>query len=60
LNSLGLQDKQFYTTQDVCNLLGVKPDTFRYRIRAGVYPEVEKVGGKRRFCLEDIKQMIPG
>jgi len=27
---------------------------------AGVYPDVEKAGGKRRVCLEDIKQMVQG
>ncbi len=32
LNDLGLPTKEYYTTQDVCKILDIKPDTFRQRI----------------------------
>ena len=41
------------------NLLkNLLPATFRYRLRAGKYPEPLKVGGKRRFTLEQTQTII--
>jgi len=41
LNDLGLPIKEYYTTKDLCKVLNIKLDTFRYRIRAGNYTEPE-------------------
>jgi len=48
-NDLGLPVKDYYITADLCKVLRLLPDTFRYRIRTGKYPESRKIGGKRRF-----------
>jgi hypothetical protein len=45
-------------TADVCKVLGIKPDTFRARIYAGHYPEFGKIGRKRIFTLNQIKELI--
>ena len=58
VNDLGLPEKDYYTTADVCKLLGISPDTFRYRMKQGYYPDVERVGGKRRFNEEEIREII--
>ena len=58
LNDLGLPEKEYYTTQDICKVLGIIPDTFRYRLRRGIYPEVKKVGGKRCFSLQEARQIV--
>lgn len=59
LNELGLPDKEFYTTGDLCGLLNLHPDTFRYRLRKGIYPEPEKrAGDKRRFSYEEVLEMV--
>ena len=55
INELGLPDKPYYMTQDVCKVLKILPDTFRQRIYRGYYPEFEKIGVKRIFTLEQIK-----
>ena len=36
LNDIGLPDKEYYTTGDLCRLLDLHPDTFRYRLRSGL------------------------
>ena len=45
-------------TRDVCNVLNIKSDTFRFSIRAGFYPETQKIAGKRIFTFEQIKELI--
>jgi hypothetical protein len=56
-NDFGLQIKSYYTTRDVCKVLELRADTLRYRFRSGIYPEPEKVGGKRRFSESDIIEL---
>jgi hypothetical protein len=58
INDLGLPIKNYYTTADLCKVLNIKPDTFRYRIRAGFYPEARKIAGKRIFTEKQIKELI--
>ena len=59
LNDLGLPDKEFYTTKEVCGVLDLHPDTFRYRLRKGIYPEPKnRAGDKRRFIYEEVKEII--
>lgn len=58
LNALGLPIRDYYTTQDVCKLLKIKPDTFRNRLERRYYPEPKKVGGKRRFSEMEIREML--
>ena len=36
----------------------ISPDTFRHRLRQGDYPEPIKVGGKRRFQIDQIKNVL--
>ena len=45
-------------TCDVCKVLSIKSDTFRQRIYRGYYPEFEKIGVKRIFTMEQIKDLI--
>jgi hypothetical protein len=58
INDLGLPVKPYYTTADVCSLLKIHPDTFRHRLRQGHYPESIKVSGKRRFQIDQIKNIL--
>ncbi len=58
VNDLGLPTKYYYTTGDICKVLGVLPDTFRQRIYRGFYPEFQKIAGKRIFSKEQIKELI--
>jgi hypothetical protein len=58
LNELGLHRKDYYMTSDVCKVLKIKPDTFRQRIYRGYYPDYQKIGVKRIFTLEQIKELI--
>ena len=59
LNELGLRDKEFYTTGDLCRLLDLHPDTFRYRLSSGIYPEAEnRSGDKRRFTYEEVREIV--
>ena len=59
LNEFGLPIKEFYTTRDICGLLGLHQDTFRYRLRTGIYPEPKiRFGDKRRFTKYEIKQLV--
>ena len=58
VNDLGLEQKDYYMTCDVCKVLKIKPDTFRQRIYRGYYPEFQKIGVKRIFTLEQIKVLI--
>jgi len=57
INDLGLPDKKYYKTQDVCQILGVSGETFRARIRHGHYPEMPQIGGKRFYTYNDIKKL---
>ena len=58
MNDLGLPIKPYYFTRDVCKVLNVLPDTSRERIYRGFYPEYGKIGRKRMFTLEEIKELI--
>jgi hypothetical protein len=50
--------RQLHTTSDVCQVLGMHPDTFRYRLRNGWYPETGRVEDKRRFTEEQIRDIL--
>ncbi len=43
VNDLGLEQKDYYMTSDVCKVLNIKLDTFRQRIYRGYYPEYQKI-----------------
>jgi len=58
INDLGLPEKEYYTTGDLSKVLSIKPDTLRYRLRKGYYPEPERVGGKRQFTEAELKDII--
>jgi len=58
LNNFVLPDKLYYTTQNICKVLNIYPDTFRYKLKAAYYLEPGKVGGKRRFSEQDIRKII--
>jgi len=58
VNDLGLEQKDYYMTCDVCKVLKINPDTFRQRIYRGYYPEYQKIGVERIFTLEQIKDLI--
>jgi len=59
LNDLGLPDKELYTTGDICRILDMHLDTFRYRLRSGIYPEPkQRAGDKRRFTKDEIKKIV--
>ena len=58
LNKLGLPVKDIYRTADVCKVLNIKPDTFRARLRSGVYEDKYKIDGiGRMFTLQDIEEL---
>ena len=57
-HNLGLSEENYYTIKDLCKVLNLKPDTFRYRLRVGYYPEPIKVNGKRRFTEEESRKII--
>jgi hypothetical protein len=59
INHLALPIRLYYTSQDLCKVLGIKPDTFRYRLRQRYYPDaVLRVGGRRRFMESEIRELI--
>jgi hypothetical protein len=58
-NNLGLPIKPYYTTQDVCKVLGLSQDIFRQRIYKCFYPKTDKVGGKRIFTIGSNKVTHP-
>jgi len=59
MNYLGLPEKEFYTTGDLCRLLDLHPDRFRYRLRSGIYPEAEnRSGNKRRFSYKEVFEFV--
>jgi hypothetical protein len=57
-NALGLQEKAYFTTCDLCKVLKTTPSTFRHRIYSGHYPEPARQGGKRRFTYEQAREII--
>jgi hypothetical protein len=57
-NEFGLPEKPYYYTRDVCKILNILPDTFRQRIYRGYYPEYRKIGVKRVYTLDQIKELI--
>lgn len=59
LNELGLPEKEFYTTVELCRLLDLTPDTFRYRHRSGIYHEAEnRSGDKRQFSFNEVAEIV--
>jgi hypothetical protein len=58
LNLLGIPEKPHYRTADVCALLGIKPELFRYRLYTGKYPEFKRDGIGRLFNLEDLQLLM--
>jgi hypothetical protein len=58
LNDFGLSKREYYTTADLCKIIGIKPDTFRYRIKKEYYHEPMKFGKKRRFTEKDIWEIL--
>jgi len=58
LNELGLPVKDYYSTGDVCKILGLKPDTFRARLRSGYYPEPTHLKHVRKYNLEEIRNIV--
>ena len=58
LNKLGLPVKKIYRTADVCTVLKIKPDTFRARLRSGIYEDkYERDSSGRIFTLQDIEEL---
>jgi hypothetical protein len=57
-NKFGIPVKGYYKTEDLCQILKIHPDTFRYRLRKRIYPDIPKINGKRRFTLVDIENFI--
>ena len=58
LNLLGIPEKPCYRTADVCTVLGIKPELFRYRLYTQKYPEFERDGKGRLFSIEDLRTLI--
>jgi hypothetical protein len=58
LNLLGIPEKPRYRTADVCTVLGIKPELFRYRLYTQKYPEFERDGKGRLFSIEDLRKLI--
>ena len=54
LNRLGLPIKDYYMVADVCKVLGILPDTFRYRLNQGDDHKPMKFENKRKFTNKDI------
>ena len=54
LNRLGLPIKDYYMAADVCKVLGILPETFRYRLNQGDDHEPMKFENKRKFTNKDI------
>jgi hypothetical protein len=54
----GFASKTTLYDQDVCKVLKILPCTFRQRMYRGYYPEFQKIGVKRIFTLEQIKELI--
>jgi hypothetical protein len=57
-NRFGIPEKNRYRTGDLCPLLGIDPDTLRWRFKAGKYPEVARDGKGRIFVLADIERIL--
>ena len=58
INDIGLPEKDYYTTADICKILNLQPDAFRYRIRTGIFPEAKKrAGDKRRFTIDEVREI---
>jgi hypothetical protein len=53
-----IPEKTRYRTADICEILGISPDLFRWRVLSGKYAEVKKDGRGRIFALEDIDKLI--
>jgi hypothetical protein len=58
LNKFGIPENTRYRTADICKVLGISPDLFRWRIISGKYPEVKKDGRGGIFTLDDIETLV--
>jgi hypothetical protein len=58
LNRLGIPEKNRYRTADVCTVLKISPDLFRWRILRGKYPEAKRDATGRLFTLADIERLV--
>lgn len=58
LNSLGIPEKRYYRTTDVCSVLGIKPELFRYRLYTGKYPEFPRDRKGRLFTPDDLRLLL--
>nr|WP_321467681.1 hypothetical protein [uncultured Desulfobulbus sp.] len=59
-NDLGLPTyKNVYSSADICQILKIRQDTFRARVRAGMYPKpTHFISGYWRFTLEEIRNIL--
>jgi len=58
-NKYGIPEKTYYSTGDICAILGYHPDTFRYRLRTGHYrDDFAKKGGKRIYTFDDLGYFV--
>jgi len=60
MNDLGIPVREVYRTGDVCKILKISPDLFRWRLTHGHYDgiEVSRDAIGRLFTLDQIRTMI--
>lgn len=60
LNDLGLPVQDRYRTGDVCKILKISPDLFRWRLEHGYYPTIEpgRDAKGRTFTLDQVRAML--
>ncbi len=59
INEYGIPKKSWYSTSDVCSILKLHPDTFRYRVRQGHYKDhYARKGDKRIYTINDITYLV--
>jgi len=56
-DKLDIPENTRYRTADICAILGISPDLFRWRVLSGKYAEVKKDGRGRIFTLEGIDKL---
>ena len=60
MNELGVPVRELYRTGDVCKILKISPDRFRWRLTHGHYDGIEpsRDAKGRLFTLDQIRTMI--
>jgi len=58
LNEFSIPVKEFYSVQDLSQILKVQPDTLRHRFIAGHYPEPARMSNKRVFTLQELRNIV--